>query len=88
MQRHKSAEKEERKSKRRNAVNREARSRLKTVIRNVLSSKDGKSAADAYNTASSILDKSVKSGLIHANNAANKKSRLSKFINKLSTPAA
>ena len=86
MQRHKSAEKEARKNIRHNQANREARSHLKTKIRHVLESKDTKAGTAALKDAYSILDKSVKTGLIHANNAANKKARLTKFINKLGTP--
>jgi len=88
MQRHKSAKKEARKSKKHNIANRAARSRLKTSIRHVLDSKDAKSATEALQAAYSTLDKSVKSGLIHKNNAANKKTRLSKAVQRLAKPAA
>ncbi|MCU0609625.1 MAG: 30S ribosomal protein S20 [Chitinispirillaceae bacterium] len=84
MQRHKSAEKAARKSRKTNVVNRELRSRIKTAISKVLAIKEKKAGTDAMQTAFSILDKSVKTKLIHANNAANKKSRLSKHINTLS----
>jgi small subunit ribosomal protein S20 len=87
MQRHKSAEKEARKSIRHNAVNREARSRLKTAVRNVLESKDAAKAAETLKIACSVIDKSAKTGLIHANKAANNKSRLTKFVTKLAKPA-
>lgn len=83
MQRHKSVEKRARQSKAANLVNRSGRSRIKSAIKTVLESKDKASAKDAYNEAASILDKSVKTGLIHQNKAANKKSSLAKFINKL-----
>jgi small subunit ribosomal protein S20 len=83
MQRHKSAKKAARKSKKANAVNRELQSRTKTALRQVLEAKDNKNASAALQRAFSLLDKSVKGGLIHANNAANQKSRLSIFVNKL-----
>lgn len=87
MQRHKSAEKEARKNIRHNAANREARSRLKTAVRNVLDSRDGAKAAETLKTAYSVIDKSVKTGLIHANKAANNKARLTKFVSRLAKPA-
>lgn len=87
MQRHKSAEKEARKNIRHNAANREARSRLKTAVRNVLDSRDAAKAAETLKTAYSVLDKSMKTGLIHANKAANNKARLTKFVNRLAKPA-
>ncbi len=83
MQRHKSVEKRARTSKKANLVNRMGRSRIKTAIKDVLSAKDKKTAEEALNSAVSVLDKSVKSGLIHRNNAANKKSKLCQVVNKL-----
>ena len=43
--------------------------------------KDKEEAAKEYDRLSSMLDKLAKSGVIHKNNAANKKSGLSKHIN-------
>jgi small subunit ribosomal protein S20 len=83
MPQHKSAEKSMRISEKANLRNRMGRSRLKTVIRTVLDSKDEKSANEAMKKAVSVIDKSVDTGLIHKNNAANKKSRLSSFVHKL-----
>jgi small subunit ribosomal protein S20 len=83
MQRHKSVEKRDRTSKKANLANRMGRSKVKTAIKEVLSATDKKTAETALCTAVSILDKSVKSGLIHKNNASNKKSKLSQAVNKL-----
>ena len=83
MQRHKSAEKAARKSKKANTINRALMSRMKTAVRNVLEAKDIDTAKKELTKAYSILDKSSKVKLIHANNAANKKARLSKYINSL-----
>jgi small subunit ribosomal protein S20 len=83
MPQHKSAEKQVRISKKANLRNRAGRSKLRTVVRDVLDSKDKKTAQEAFQAAVSLLDKSVGTGLIHKNNAANKKSRLSAFIQKL-----
>jgi small subunit ribosomal protein S20 len=83
MQRHKSAEKAARQNVKANKVNRDMRSRIKTAVKHVLDEKDKGKAEAALKSAYSILDKSVKTKLIHPNNAANKKARLSKAINKL-----
>jgi small subunit ribosomal protein S20 len=83
MQRHKSAKKAARQSKKANVINRALQSRAKAALRQVLEAKDRKAAAPALQEAFSFLDKCVKCGLIHANNASNKKSRLCKFVNRL-----
>jgi small subunit ribosomal protein S20 len=83
MQRHKSAEKAARKSRKSNAINRELQSKTKTALRAVLEAKNKKEAVAALSRAYSLLDKSVKCGLFHKNNASNKKSRLSAFANKM-----
>ncbi|MFP4679578.1 MAG: 30S ribosomal protein S20 [Chitinispirillaceae bacterium] len=83
MQRHKSVEKRVRTSKKANLKNRMNRSRLKTAVRNVVEAKDQDNAGTALKNAVSILDKSVKIGLIHKNKASNQKARLSKLVNKI-----
>ena len=83
MQRHKSVEKRARTSKKANLVNRMGRSRINTSVKKVLGAKDKKSAEEALNNAVSVLDKSVKSGLIHKNKAANKKSKLARLVRKI-----
>jgi small subunit ribosomal protein S20 len=83
MQRHKSVEKRAKTSKNANTVNRAGRSRISTAVKAVLNAKDKETATEALKTAASVLDKSVKSGLIHQNKASNKKSSLSKVVNKL-----
>jgi small subunit ribosomal protein S20 len=83
MQRHKSVEKRARTNKKANLANRMGRSRIKTAVKEVTESKDKKIAEEALKTAMSVLDKGVKSGLIHKNKAANKKSKLAKAISKL-----
>jgi len=83
MQRHKSVEKRVRTSKKANITNRANRSRVKTAIRRVVEAKDKESAEGALRAAVSVLDKSVKTGLIHQNKASNQKSRLNKLVNKI-----
>ncbi|MBN2035721.1 MAG: 30S ribosomal protein S20 [Chitinispirillaceae bacterium] len=83
MQRHKSAKKAARQSNKANIINRALQSRTKVALRHVLESKNRRAALPALQKAFSLLDKCVKGGLVHANNASNKKSRLCKFVNKL-----
>jgi len=83
MQRHKSVEKRVRTSKEANLTNRANRSRIKTAVRGVIAAKDKGSAESALKAAVSVLDKSVKIGLIHQNKASNQKSRLSRIVNKI-----
>jgi small subunit ribosomal protein S20 len=83
MPQHKACEKHARKSKKSNLKNRSDWSKLRTTIRHVLDSKDKKAAAGLLASAVSLIDKCAGSGLIHKNNAANKKSRLYTYVNKL-----
>lgn len=83
MQRHKSVEKRVRTSKKANVTNRANKSRVKTAVRRVVEAKDKESAEGALRAAVSVLDKSVKIGLIHKNKASNQKSRLNKLVNKI-----
>jgi small subunit ribosomal protein S20 len=83
MPQHKACEKHVRKSKKANLKNRSDWSKLRTIIRRVLDAKDKKTAAASLAGAVSLIDKCAGSGLIHKNNAANKKSRLYAYVNKL-----
>jgi small subunit ribosomal protein S20 len=83
MQRHKSAEKAARKSKKANIINRAMSSRIKTAVKKVLDSKVKETAQEEMKKAFSVIDKSAKVKLLHANNAANKKARLSRHVNAL-----
>ena len=83
MQRHKSVEKRDRQSKKAKIINRAGRSRINTATKKVLNAKDATEASEALKNVFSVLDKSVKSGLIHKNKAANRKSSLAKVVNKI-----
>jgi small subunit ribosomal protein S20 len=83
MQRHKSVEKRVRTSKKANLVNRAGKSRIKTAIRRVVEAESPETAQVALRAAVSVLDKSVKTGLIHKNKASNQKSRLNVLVNKI-----
>lgn len=66
--------------------NNSVKSELKTAIRAVdsaLESADKDAAGSALAYASRKLDKAVSKGVIHKNNAANRKSAISKKVNAL-----
>ena len=66
--------------------NNAVKSELKTAIRAVntaVDSTDKDAAAAALLTASRKLDKAVSKGVLHKNNAANRKSAISKKVNAL-----
>jgi small subunit ribosomal protein S20 len=83
MPQHKASEKHARKSIKANLKNRSDGSKLRTVIRQVLETKDKKAVQEPLKQAVSFIDKCAGSGLIHKNNASNKKSRLFTYVNKL-----
>jgi small subunit ribosomal protein S20 len=66
--------------------NNSVKSELKSAIRAVntaVASSNKDAATVALKTASRKLDKAVTKGVIHANNAANRKSAISKKVNAL-----
>jgi len=79
--------------KKRNLTNEKARvrnqaykSELKTYVRKVreaIAGEDKDGAVSAFRVAARKLDKAVSKGVIHKNQAANRKSKLEKQINKL-----
>jgi small subunit ribosomal protein S20 len=83
MPQHKACEKQIRKSKKANLRNRGDRSALRSIIRRVFDSKNRKTAEPMLKNAVSFIDKCAGSGIIHKNNAANKKSKLYAYVNKL-----
>ena len=83
MPHHKSAAKRLKKSKVENAYNRHYRTMMKTALKKVKTSATKEEGSINLIAAQSILDKLVIKGIIKKNNASNKKSRLSKFLNKI-----
>jgi small subunit ribosomal protein S20 len=84
----KSAQKVARASERRRERNKSNRSQVKTDIDNaekLVSGSDSKAAREAVTKAVRALDKAAGKKVVHANNAARRKSRLLKKLNK---PAA
>lgn len=88
MATHQSAIKRNRQAKKRTLKNRQERSTLKTITKKVLSAPSQADAKTILSEVSSTLDKMAGKGIIHRNKAANQKSRLSRFVNKLPAVAA
>lgn len=83
MANHKSAIKRIRSGATKRMRNRYQMKSTRTVLKTVRASKTRIEAAPLFLKASSMLDKLAKRGIIHKNNAANKKSKLAKTIAKL-----
>lgn len=82
----KSAEKRVELSKKKTVINKAMRSNLKTMVKkfdSAVAVGNRDEANSAYKVAVKAIDKSVKSGIIHKNNAAHKKSRITKKLNEL-----
>ena len=77
----KAAEKWARQTEKRTTKNKDVKTRLKTVFKKAVASADSEFAKSVE----SQLDKAAKSGVIHKNKAARKKSRLAKAMAKAST---
>ncbi len=82
-----SAIKRMRQEERRRAHNRSVKSQVRTEVTKARvaitsSSIDAEAAEDAVRAAVSELDRAAKKGVIHKNNAARRKSRLMKQLNK------
>jgi small subunit ribosomal protein S20 len=78
-----SAVKRARKSKKERLHNKSYKSLMKTAIKKVLASPDKESAQKELVQAVSILDKLAAKKIIHKNKAANQKSRLTLFVNRM-----
>lgn len=75
-----SAEKRIRQNQKREAHNRAQRSRMKTLIKKVLTASDAESAQAAFKETSALLDRLATRRIIHPNKAARKKSQLARAI--------
>jgi small subunit ribosomal protein S20 len=83
MAQHKSAEKRARISKRRAARNTVLKSKMRTAIKRVRSTSEKEKAVVELRKTSKRHDQLAAKGIIHKNRAANNKSSLTKFVNKL-----
>lgn len=83
MANHKSALKRIRSNNAKRLRNRYQLKTTRTYIKRLRDLKDKKEAQDLLKTVTSMIDKLAKKNIIHANNAANKKSKLMKHVNSL-----
>ncbi|MFN2530334.1 MAG: 30S ribosomal protein S20 [Pyrinomonadaceae bacterium] len=85
MPNHKSAEKRVRQNERRRAINRGNRTKVRTYIKKLRTALDAGKTDEIQQLlpeAISVIDKSVKKGVLHANAAARFKSRLTVQANQ------
>lgn len=83
MPQHKSAIKRVRQNKKRKDRNKIKRSKLKTIVKSVLTESDKSAAEEKLKSAVSYIDKASVKGIIHPNNGARKKAQLTSHVNKL-----
>lgn len=87
MANHKSALKRAKQNLKRQMRNKSIKTKMKNFIKMVRQAVEEKSVESAKNgliKASSIIDKAAKKGIIHANTASRKISRLHKLVNTVS----
>ena len=82
--RHKSAQKRARQTVKRTDRNKKVKVSNKTAVKKVLASKDKVAAEPELKKTVQLLDRAAVKGIIHKNKAANKKSKLTKHVSKLS----
>jgi small subunit ribosomal protein S20 len=83
MAQHKSAEKRARASARKAARNTALRSRMRTAIKRVRTATEKEKAMAELKKTVKLLDQMAAKGVIHANKAANNKSKLTRLVNNL-----
>lgn len=81
--RHKSAQKRARQSIKRTERNKKYKATIKGSVKRVLLKKDKSEAEVELRKTVAVLDRASVKGIIHKNKAANQKSKLTKFVNKL-----
>ncbi|MFM6947940.1 MAG: 30S ribosomal protein S20 [Aquirufa sp.] len=83
MANHKSAIKRIRANETKRLRNRYQHKSTRTLIKKLRLSTDKALVSDLFKQVSSALDKLAKKNIIHKNKAANQKSKLAKFVNKI-----
>ncbi|HMN48084.1 MAG TPA: 30S ribosomal protein S20 [Ignavibacteriaceae bacterium] len=83
MAHHKSAKKRIRSSERRRKNNKMTDSKIKTVLKKTLATTTKEDVEKLYKEAVAIIDKGAAKGRLHKNNAARKKAKITKHLNKL-----
>ena len=84
MPQHKSNEKRVRQTEKRRLRNLQKKTQIKSAIKKVRSASNKETAAVELKKTCVVLDQMASKGIIHKNKAANVKSKLSRFVNKLS----
>ncbi|OZI07460.1 30S ribosomal protein S20 [Siphonobacter sp. BAB-5385] len=87
MANHKSALKRIRANETKRLRNRFQHKTTRTFIKKLRATTDKVEAQDLYKKVASMLDKLAKKNVIHKNKAANNKSKLARFVNKLQAAA-
>lgn len=83
MPRHESAKKRMRQNEKRRKQNQSRKSRTRTKIKTLKSTEDKEAARELLNEVKGDLDRLAAKGIIHKNRAANKKSKLEKYVDNL-----
>lgn len=83
MAHHKSAKKRIRSSEKRRKNNKMTDSKIKTVLKKTLATTTKEDVEKLYKEAVAIIDKGAAKGRLHKNNAARKKAKITKHLNKL-----
>ncbi len=83
MSQNKSVQKRIRQAEKSRLRNRHYKSLMKTSIKKVRSALTSDEAAPLFKKAISVIDKVAGKGIIHKNNASNKKSKLSAYVANL-----
>ncbi|ANQ51066.1 30S ribosomal protein S20 [Flammeovirga yaeyamensis] len=83
MANHKSAKKRIRSNEAKRLRNRYQLKTTRTFVKRLRDTKDHAEAVELYSKVASMIDKLAKRNIIHNKNAANKKSKLAKHVNKL-----
>ena len=84
MDRHAQQIKRERQDIKRGEINSQNRSKMRTLIKKVLETKDQKKAEGLYTEAVSFIDKMASRHLIHKNTAGRRKALISRHLNAIS----
>ncbi len=87
MAHHKSALKRIRQSRKSRLTNRAKKKTLREAIKSVRTAETYEVASENLIKASKVLDRVSAKNIIHKNNAANKKSKLAKFVNSMKVVA-
>ncbi len=83
MANNKSAKKRVRQAAKRRLRNRYKRATMRTYVKRLRATTDAKEAQEMLPKVASLIDRVAKSNIIHKNQAANLKSKLTKHVNRL-----